>query len=110
MLPHTNAARPPTPLRASLDPPLRSLFPPKQSIDRLTRIPTDPDPTPIPQTQARPSQAAMAAPLEMAFRSQDDALAELVTSEERYVKTLSTFRTVRASHGIDRSVGRAGLG
>lgn len=52
----------------------------------------------------------MAAPLEMAFRSQDDALAELVTSEERYVKTLSTFRTVRASHGIDRSVGRAGLG
>lgn len=59
----------------------------------------------------------MAAPLEMAFRSQEDALAELVTSEERYVKTLSTFRTVRAAvvpisplspiyESIDRGGGR----
>ena len=55
----------------------------------------------------------MAAPLEMAFRSQEDALAELVTSEERYVKTLSTFRTVRAAvpiplDPIDESIDRGG--
>ncbi len=37
----------------------------------------------------------MAAPI--AFRDQDDALAELVASESRYVQTLNTFRTVRPS-------------
>lgn len=47
-----------------------------------------------PTTTATTEPKAMAAPLEMAFRSQDDALAELITSEERYVKTLSTFRNV----------------
>ena len=36
----------------------------------------------------------MAGSADMAFRDMDDALAELVTSEERYVKTLNTFRTV----------------
>lgn len=35
----------------------------------------------------------MAAP--MAFRNKDEALEELVTSEERYVKALKTFRNVR---------------
>jgi len=30
----------------------------------------------------------------MAFRNKDEALEELVTSEERYVKALKTFRNV----------------
>lgn len=35
-----------------------------------------------------------------AFSSVDDALAELVCSEERYVKTLHTFRTVSTSDSL----------
>lgn len=44
-------------------------------------------------THIHSTHDAMAAPI-MAFRNKDEALEELVTSEERYVQGLKTFRNV----------------